>query len=92
MKETKKLRFFFFHRFGYFGNFAFGSPLRYRAKLGCWCVCPTREGVVAFAALPDTNAFAFDLDKAAVGTLVCLLEPSNNFDVAFAYCCTVSGP
>ncbi len=55
-----------------------------------WSVRSAREGVGAFAAYPDANAFAFNTDKPALGASVWLFEFSYDFDVAFSYSGTVS--
>ena len=70
---------FFFSWFGCFNDdFAFSSTFRNDAQLCCRHVSSTCEGVVAFAALPDANAFAFHFDEAALWAFVGNFESSGD--------------
>ena len=89
-EKGKKLFGFFFDWFRCFDNFAFSSTFCDGTKLCCRHVCSTSKGEVAFAALPDANAFTFHFHEAALRALVGNFESSGDFHVPFADCCTVS--
>ncbi len=83
----------------FFGNgfwclqvyFAFGGTFCYCAQFGGGHVGASGEGVVAFAALPNANASAFNFDESAAGASVGGFESSDDFDVSFANGGTVAG-
>lgn len=89
-KGWKLLGFFFswLHCCG--DNFAFRCAFCNDAKFRGGHVRPTCEGVVAFAALPDADGFAFNLHEATLRALVSFFESADDFDVSFADCCAVA--